>query len=169
MKTSRYNILVKNKTKNTICYNTRLDSFCLLSNNDAELLKNDLERLAQNSPKTVEALHNAGFIVDDDCDELSLLSKEYQSAANDTSTYYLTLLPSLDCNLRCWYCFEKHIHGSHLTPQVSFFFVTNAMCINDGNLEGYCQKRNMEMGIAEYVRYRFNNSYINPANYKERI
>ena len=40
---------------------------------------------------------------------------------------------------------------------------------NGGNLECYCQKRNMEMGIAEYVRYRFNNSYINPANYKERI
>ncbi|MBO4945185.1 MAG: SPASM domain-containing protein, partial [Muribaculaceae bacterium] len=39
----------------------------------------------------------------------------------------------------------------------------------DGGLERYCQKHNMEMGIAEYVKYRFNNAYINPANYRERI
>lgn len=41
--------------------------------------------------------------------------------------------------------------------------------INHSDFERYCQKRNMEMGIAEYVKYRFNNAYINPANYRERI
>lgn len=119
MKGSRYNILVKNKTKNTICYNTRLDSFCVLSNGDAELLKTDVDCLAEKSPKAFEALCRAGFIVEDDCDELSFLAEEYDRAINDPSTFYLTLLPSLDCNLRCWYCFEKHVKGSHLTPSVS--------------------------------------------------
>ncbi|MCM1441048.1 MAG: radical SAM protein, partial [Roseburia sp.] len=189
MKGSKYNILVKNKTKNTICYNTRLDSFCVFSNDDAELLKTDITQLAEKSPKVYESLVKVGFIVDDDCDELTLMTKEYDQAINDPSTFYLTLLPSLDCNLRCWYCFEKHVKGSHLTPVisdailamvkaklkdeklrqlnvelfggepllyfeselypllkaikdaaieagkwVSFFFVTNAVCINDGNI-----------------------------------
>ncbi|WP_305376331.1 hypothetical protein [uncultured Duncaniella sp.] len=39
----------------------------------------------------------------------------------------------------------------------------------DGNLDHYCQKRIMEMNIADYIKYQFNNAYINPANYQERI
>ncbi len=189
MKGSRYNILVKNRDRNTICYNTRLDSFCILSNPDAELLKANVEMLGEKSPKMFEALKEAGYIVEDDCNELALAAQEYDNAINDPSTFYLTLLPSLDCNLRCWYCFEKHVIGSHLLPavshaifafvkgkladekikhlqvelfggepllyfdtelypllkkikdaaieadkSVSFFFVTNAVCINEGNI-----------------------------------
>jgi len=33
----------------------------------------------------------------------------------------------------------------------------------------YCQKRNMEISIADYVRYRFNNAYISSNNQKEKI
>ena len=29
--------------------------------------------------------------------------------------------------------------------------------------------RIMEMNIADYIKYQFNNAYINPANYQERI
>lgn len=46
MKTSFYNIYVKNKQKNIICFNTKLDSFCILSNTDAELMKTDVEKFA---------------------------------------------------------------------------------------------------------------------------
>lgn len=189
MRASYYNILVRNQTKNTICYNTRLDSFCILSNENAELLKNNLNLMHEKSPKVFESLCNAGFIIEDDCDELTLLAQEYDNAINDPSTFHLTLLPTLDCNLRCWYCFEKHVAGSHLTPMVSnsiftfakrkledenikrlhivlfggepllyfetelypllkkikdaavkvekfvsFFFVTNAVCINESNI-----------------------------------
>lgn len=119
MKTSYYNIYVKNKQKNTICFNTKLDSFCILSNTDAELLKTDVEKFAIASPKIYQALSDKGFLVDDEQDEYADLCKEYTEAVNAESTYYLTLLPSLDCNLRCWYCFEKHIKGSHLSPETS--------------------------------------------------
>lgn len=44
------------------------------------------------------------------------------------------------------------------------------LVINDGSnsllespqndLTRYCQKRNMEISIADYIRYRFNNAYI---------
>lgn len=189
MKNSRYNIIVKNNEKSSICYNTRLDSFCILSNGDAELLKHDIELLAEKSPKAYEAMSQAGFIVQDDCDEIDLAAHEYDQAINDSSTFYLTILPSLDCNLRCWYCFEKHVVGSRMSQDVSdaifalvkekladenikqlyidlfggepllyfetdlypllkkikemaaeaekvvyFFFVTNAVCINDKNI-----------------------------------
>lgn len=118
MKTSYYNIYTKNKN-NVICYNTKCDSFCVLSNPDFDLLKNDIQRLSQQSPKAYEGLVKNRFIIEDGVDEYLELLKEYDASLNSPYTYYLTLLPSLDCNLRCWYCFEKHIQGSHLTTESS--------------------------------------------------
>lgn len=40
---------------------------------------------------------------------------------------------------------------------------------SDKDFTRYCQKRNMELSIADYVRYRFNNAYISPNNFKEDI
>lgn len=37
------------------------------------------------------------------------------------------------------------------------------------DLTRYCQKQNMELSIADYVRYRFNNAYIIPNNHKNKI
>lgn len=119
MKTSYYNIYVKNKTKNVICFNTKLDSFCLLSNEDAELLKSDVQQLAQHSPNIYQAMVNKGFIIADEQDEYNDLCKEYDMTINNNRMYNLTILPSLDCNLRCWYCYEKHIKDSHLTKETS--------------------------------------------------
>lgn len=150
MKSSRYNILVKNKTRNTICYNTRVDSFCLLSNEDASLLKNDVEGLYKKSPRLVEALKKVGFIVDDCCDEFALLTREHDKAINDPSVYYLTLLPTLDCNLRCWYCFEKHVKGSHLTPGVSEAIYTHVLDkLKDENI----RQLNVELFGGEPLMY----------------
>lgn len=118
MKTSQYNIYTKNKDK-VICYNTKSDSFCLLTNQDFETLKNDIQQLPQQSPKVYEGLAKSRFIIEDEADEYKELCEEYDAATNSKTAYYLTLLPSLDCNLRCWYCFEKHIQGSHLTAENS--------------------------------------------------
>ncbi len=119
MKASFYNIYIKNKEKNTICFNTKLDSFSILSNTDAELLKTNAEQLSVSSPRTYQALIDRGFLIDDNRDEFADLCKEYSDAIHTENTYYLTILPSLDCNLRCWYCFEKHIKGSHLSQETS--------------------------------------------------
>ncbi|MCH5242683.1 MAG: radical SAM protein [Muribaculaceae bacterium] len=150
MKSSQYNIIVKNKEKNSICYNTRLDAFCILTNEDAELLKNDVKKLYLKAPRLVESMYKNNFIVDDDCNELYLLEQEYKKAINDSSVFYLTILPSLDCNLRCWYCFEKHIKGSHLTPNVSnaiLTFVRNKL--KDENLK----ELNVELFGGEPLLY----------------
>lgn len=119
MKVSYYNIYADNKGRNVICFNSKLDSFCVLSNNDARLLKNNVEQLAINSPKVYNALIEKGFIIENNREELEELKEEYRTAVKQKDTFRLTILPSLDCNLRCWYCFEKHVHGSHLSEEVS--------------------------------------------------
>lgn len=74
----------------------------------------DLESLY---PIQYHQLIDNGFLVTDDINEFAKLQKEYEGQIKDSNDYELTLLPSLDCNLRCWYCYEKHIIGSHM-PQI---------------------------------------------------
>lgn len=116
MKASYYNLYVPHK-EHFICYNTKNDIFCLLTERNHDLLCNDLPQLAQVAPRVYEQLVEQRFIVDDSTDEYRELCAEYDAAIHNPNVYYLTLLPSLDCNLRCWYCFEKHVKGSHLTPE----------------------------------------------------
>lgn len=132
MKASYYNIYIKNRN-NVICYNTKCDLFCILSNSDADLLKSDIQKLSQQSPNSYEKLVKNKFIIENEVDEYDELCKEYDADINSPHTYYLTLLPSLDCNLRCWYCFEKHIKGSHLTnanSQAILEYVKQLFCNN---------------------------------------
>lgn len=119
MKTSKYNIFADNAPRNVVCYNSLRDSYCVLSNRDALLLRENLDELAEKSPNVHDALIEKGFIIDDATDEFELLKNEYNKAIDSNNVYRLTILPSLDCNLRCWYCFEKHVQGSHLEQETA--------------------------------------------------
>lgn len=118
MKTSFYNIFAPNE-RNVIGYNTKNDIFCVLSNSDYHLLTTDLSKLQCQSPKVYNLLIDKAFIVDENSNETADLYDEYKRSTSSDSIFYLTILPTLDCNLRCWYCFEKHIKGSHLTDTTS--------------------------------------------------
>lgn len=119
MKQSYYNLFSKHKGNKRVGFNTMQNAFCVIRENDFELLCTDIDKLQDVSPNVFEMLKTTGFIIEKDRDEFSDLQNEYQHAVENESTYELTLLPTLDCNLRCWYCFEKHIKDSHLTPETS--------------------------------------------------
>lgn len=113
MKQSFYNINAPIKNKQ-LCFNTLHGVYTLISNEDFQILQEDFSNL----PKDVFThLHEHGFIIDDDFDELAYIKNKYDKNI-ESSVLDLTLLPTLDCNLRCWYCFEKHISGSHLTTDM---------------------------------------------------
>lgn len=68
----------------------------------------------------LNSLLEGGFLVYKDIDEFNMLL-----AANDISRYSkqslaLTLVPTLSCNFRCVYCFEKdkEYPNLHMTPEV---------------------------------------------------
>lgn len=116
MKASFYNLFTK-LPKHVIGYNTRYDTFAILPTIVYEYLINNTIESIPNS--IIEDLTTNGFIIEDESNsEYRLLEKEYQKAISaENETYSLTLLPTLDCNLRCWYCFESHLKGSHLDIQ----------------------------------------------------
>lgn len=64
-----------------------------------------------------EFLIEGGFLIGNDFDEYnSLLHRRNNSVFFNNNTFQLTILPTLECNFRCWYCYEKHI-VSKMTSQ----------------------------------------------------
>lgn len=113
MKESYYNLYAPCNT-GVLCFNTYYDNYLVMNSQTYNLIQNG--KYGEINMTTLKVLQENGFIIENDTDEYSNLVQEYHKT--DTSgTFNLTLLPSLDCNVRCWYCFEKHITGSHLPSQ----------------------------------------------------
>lgn len=120
LKSSKYNIFITLE-KGVLGYNTLSDSFVYLPKEEYEWIflnidKPDMDSyfLSINGKKLI----SGGFFVSEKKDEYQDLCDEYRKNATHSTLYNLTILPSLDCNLRCWYCFEKHLVGSHLPLEV---------------------------------------------------
>lgn len=64
-------------------------------------------------PNYYKEMKNAGFIIDTDFDELA-----YFKLMNNVCIYgnlgtHLTINPTLDCNLKCWYCSTEYAKAVH--------------------------------------------------------
>ncbi|MGM9798373.1 MAG: radical SAM protein [Parabacteroides sp.] len=119
MKLSYYNITAS-KDGRIILFNTIHDSYILMAEEIYQQLqdKSFLDNLSKNHPFLFDKLYKGGMIIEEGNDERQQLIQEYENMTANSTSYSLTLLPSLDCNLRCWYCFEKHIKGSHLNEMM---------------------------------------------------
>lgn len=58
----------------------------------------------------IKSLSDLKFIIDDDVDELEILRNRYRKAIKPKA-YQLIINPTLECNFRCWYCYEDHKMG----------------------------------------------------------
>lgn len=61
------------------------------------------ERLPEFYKKMVEG----GFIVEDSVDETDIVKERFNNAVN-SKHHNIIILPTLNCNFHCWYCYEKH-------------------------------------------------------------
>ncbi|MBD5196401.1 MAG: radical SAM protein [Bacteroidales bacterium] len=55
----------------------------------------------------IDRMLNQGFIVSDDTDENELIRKKYE-LNRCPGLYEVMILPTYQCNLRCWYCTQEH-------------------------------------------------------------
>ena len=51
-------------------------------------------------------------------DEVETLLKRWQEIESSKTSYSIIVLPTLDCNCRCWYCYEQHNAGTNMSPQM---------------------------------------------------
>ena len=110
MKISKYN-LFKESSKNKgeyIAYNSFTNSLAVLDKGDYDSYK----AFANNNSFAMEEelmsnFIKGGFIIEDDYNEDEVLQYKMQSSRYDNSALNLTIAPTLDCNFRCAYCYEK--------------------------------------------------------------
>ena len=60
----------------------------------------------------IEILCEKGFFVDTEIDEFAIACNCKMSSRLDKRAFHLIVNPTLDCNLRCWYCYESHKKGT---------------------------------------------------------
>lgn len=71
-------------------------------------------------PDLAEALAKLGFAVPAQADEYALEKARYLAHRDDPRRLYLTLAPTMQCNMKCSYCFQQNVeHSRAMTPAIA--------------------------------------------------
>lgn len=112
MKSSQYNIEICDTERGTVYwYNTLTNSHFRISAELNDRFKqlldspDDIQRLV---PGLYEQFVRGGFYVGNDINELDLVRKKSLNA-RQAKNYFLIILPTLNCNFKCWYCIQDHV------------------------------------------------------------
>ncbi len=123
MKVSQFNLFFPYEGY-YVGYNSFTDSYMVLEEMlyemyDASKKRKDFGELQEVNEQFYNNLCNAGFLVDPELNEVeqvARLSKAIDTDADD-STYELHINPTMNCNFKCWYCYETHIKDSKMDQQ----------------------------------------------------
>lgn len=114
-KISNYNITTSFKD-NILIYNTLTDSMVRFTYDEytevESLLKNLLE-FQREYPTLYLELKKSGFLVEEDFDELNYIKLQNKKCIYANSEYHITINPTLNCNLACWYCSTEYAQATH--------------------------------------------------------
>lgn len=100
-------------------YNSFNNKYLLLNKSMNDLYENEsIDNLKKESPKLFDQLVSGQFIVEDKMHEEDIAIFNRLSEKMDSSNYHIVINTTLDCNLRCWYCYEHKLKNSKLTPIV---------------------------------------------------
>jgi len=117
MKFSSYLSFVPIGKNRIIAYNAIQDQFAILRNLDIDDLK-ACDKLKNADDSTYNSFIEKGWIIPESKDETALVEELIQKHDNDNSEFHLHINPTLDCNFNCWYCYENHIKGSRMSPEI---------------------------------------------------
>ena len=95
----------------TILFNTAKEAVLVLEADLMKIVKQNLEtpeKLEKIHPDLFYSLKSMEFIVSNELDEVKSLIQKWENEENDPSNYGIIINPTLNCNLRCWYCYETH-------------------------------------------------------------
>lgn len=115
MKFSQFNSVIRLSDKLSLIYNAYADSYLILSNKCLPL--KDIESIKNEQPQLYDNLLKSKSIIENDIDEIALVKKLQENVDNNEKSFILTINPTLDCNFRCWYCYENHVPRSKIEPE----------------------------------------------------
>jgi uncharacterized protein len=121
MKASRFNLFFPHES-HYIGYNTYFKEFIILEDTlyqmyDASFRMNDFEDLKEVHPDFHTHLIRNGFLVDEELDEVARVIELSKMIDNDDTKFELHINPTMNCNFKCWYCYETHIKDSKMDAE----------------------------------------------------
>lgn len=120
MKYSIYNSLLRTRTQ-TVLYNSKSDGILLMCPEVERLLltyHNNVDEIATVHSDLYKELLNNQMIVDDNIDESDSVIKSWELHDCSKEKFSIVINPTLDCNLRCWYCYEEHNEKSIMNGEI---------------------------------------------------
>lgn len=109
MKPSKYNYIVDDGD-GAVFYNGITDGSFRINNknrNAYETIINNPDDNSENFKSFIDKMVLEGFVIDDNVSEEDLVMQKYAALKRHTD-YNMMILPTYECNVRCWYCIQKH-------------------------------------------------------------
>ena len=122
LKPSSYNYKMVLPEGNTLWFNFYTLSLTAFDPLDASLADEilDVPNQAWTGDRAAEIkkiFRDNGFLVNNSVFEIDYIKQEYFQQRYAQNNLSLTILPTLACNFRCIYCYEKH-DAQSMTPEV---------------------------------------------------
>lgn len=112
MKTSKYNLIItSSETRETILFNTLYGSLTVWDEKEIQLVKSYLSypnNLHFNSAKIKSLLIDNKYLIGDEIDEIAIIENRKRQGMADNNRLDVIIMPTLDCNFSCLYCYESH-------------------------------------------------------------
>lgn len=118
MKSSKFNVFFFHDNHH-IGYNSFTNEYLILEEMlyqmyDASYKMKDFSELNEVHPEFYNHLVEKGFLVEADLDEVGRVVELSKLIDNDDSRFELHINPTMNCNFKCWYCYETHIKDSKM-------------------------------------------------------
>jgi uncharacterized protein len=134
MKYSQFNTFQPFEDK-ILAYNAFTDKYLLLEHMLYDMIQsakasNNIMEIDEVHPAFYAALLDYGFIVEKDTDEIEKVRQLMQSVDNNDEFYRLIINPTMNCNFKCWYCYETHIKESKMDDETidkTALFINNTL------------------------------------------
>jgi len=136
-KISNYNYYV-NYNNRIIYYNSISDKIFILKLKEHAILQklfNDISLFKKKYSEIFSQFIEWNFIVNKKTDELSVVKNTYLKTLNDESSFFLTINPTLDCILDCWYCFVHEYVDKVKNTKMQQYTVDNINRLIERNIE----------------------------------
>lgn len=114
LKTSKYNFITEVPAAHEkLLFNTLTTAFVALAPDAFNQVNAVLqEPNGEHDVATVSYLHRLGFLVEDDCDEFKVVQQRSGLGTQDENRVDVIVMPNMNCNLACTYCYEEHRKSS---------------------------------------------------------
>lgn len=118
---SKYNRIYEISEKESVVFNYAWNKSLLVVNELVDLIKrniNSIDSIRDVHPTFFKALLVNNMAVPDFKDEVLAVKKHILSELYNNEVLRLTINPTLDCNLNCWYCYEKHDKNAYMSERI---------------------------------------------------